>query len=483
MIFHPFLKFSLLGIFILLLVNQVYARGRNRIDSYTTSADRKYNLQHQEVQYVRQQVQPMIYLHPEQTLQQMEGFGAAITGSSAYNLMQMTPEDRHQFLLDTFSPQQGAGHSYIRVPIGCSDFSLSEYTCCDTPGIENFALTGEETEYIIPVLKEILAINPAIKIMGSPWTCPKWMKVSDLESLQPYDSWTGGQLNPACYADYGTYFVNWIKAFEKEGIPVYSVTPQNEPLSRLNSASLYMGWKEQQAFVRDALGPQLRKAGLPVKIYTFDHNYDYDRIAGEEQYPLRIYEDPKAAGYLSGAAYHNYSGDVHELDRIHQARPDKELIFTEASIGRWNDGRNLKNRLVEDMNYLGIKNIENWCNGIIVWNLMLDSDGAPNREKGCQSCYGAVDIDNTDYKTITRNSHFYVISHLSKVVQPGAYHIVGNGPELDMIDYCAFRNPDGSLACIVTNASDEPQQVIINDGKRNFAKMMPPLSVTSFKWR
>ena len=102
MIFHPFLKFSLLGIFILLLVNQVYARGRNRIDSYTTSADRKYNLQHQEVQYVRQQVQPMIYLHPEQTLQQMEGFGAAITGSSAYNLMQMTPEDRHQFLLDTF---------------------------------------------------------------------------------------------------------------------------------------------------------------------------------------------------------------------------------------------------------------------------------------------------------------------------------------------------------------------------------------------
>ena len=126
----------------------------------------------------------------------------------------------------------------MRVSIGCSDFSLSEYTLCDEPGIEHFALTVEETKYVIPALKEILAINPALKIMGTPWTCPKWMKVKDLDTLEPFDSWTSGQLNPAYYDDYAQYFVLWIQAMQQAGVPIYCVTPQNEPLNRGNSASL-----------------------------------------------------------------------------------------------------------------------------------------------------------------------------------------------------------------------------------------------------
>lgn len=137
-----------------------------------------------------------IYLDPSQTYQEIDGFGAAITGSAAYNLMKMAPEDRAKFLKETFSVTEGYGMSYIRICIGCSDFSLSEYTCCDTPGIENFALTAEETNYVIPVVKEILAINPDVKILGSPWTAPRWMKVNNLTDLQPTTSWTGGQLNP-----------------------------------------------------------------------------------------------------------------------------------------------------------------------------------------------------------------------------------------------------------------------------------------------
>ena len=122
----------------------------------------------------------LITIDSSQRFQEMDGFGAAITGSSCYNLLLMKPEDRTAFLKETFSPDNGFGFSYIRISIGCSDFSLSEYTCCDEPGIENFALQSEELDFVIPVLKEILAINPSIKIMGSPWTAPRWMKVSDL---------------------------------------------------------------------------------------------------------------------------------------------------------------------------------------------------------------------------------------------------------------------------------------------------------------
>src|SRR5690554_3899212 len=231
-----------------------------------------------------------IRLDPETRFQTMDGFGAAVTGSTCYNLMQMSPQNREKFLKETFSPTEGMGQSYIRISIGCSDFSLSEYTCCDTPGIENFGLTSEETEYVIPILKEILAINPDIKIMGSPWTSPRWMKVNNLNDLQPFNSWTSGQLNPVYYADYATYFVKWIEAFEQHDISIFSVTPQNEPLNRGNSASLFMGWEEQLTFVKEHLVPQFKEASLNTKIYLFDHNYNYDNMPDQNDYPVKIYD-------------------------------------------------------------------------------------------------------------------------------------------------------------------------------------------------
>lgn len=480
---HPFLKFSILGVLLLIVINMAYARGKNRIDVYTTTSDRLLDFSHKEIEFVKQPTEANIYIDTNLQYQPMEGFGAAITGSTAYNLMQMKEADRLRFLTETFSPKTGMGFSYVRISIGCSDFSLEEYTCCDIPGVENFALQKEELDYVIPVLKTILQINPELKVMGSPWTCPKWMKVENLTTQIPYDSWTGGHLNPAFYGDYATYFVNWIKAFEKEGIPICSITPQNEPLNHLNSASLVMTWQEQLNFVKEALGPQLKQAGLKTKIYAFDHNYNYDNIPDQQQYPLHIYADAKAADYFTGAAYHNYMGEVEELNRIHQAFPEKELIFTETSIGQWNDGRNLNARLTDDMIYVGLKTIKNWCNGVIVWNLMLDSERGPNREKGCRSCFGAVDIDKQDYKTITRNSHYYIISHLSKIVKPGALRIGSTGAENTALDYCAFMNPDGSLAFVVCNNSEEEQSAIIHDGRKTFAKNLPPFSVSSFHWK
>lgn len=414
--------------------------------------------------------------------QQMDGFGAALTGSACYNLMQMNSDERSAFLYETFSSNQKLGFSYVRIAIGCSDFSLSEYTCCDEKGIENFALTEEEVKYVIPVLKEVLRINPSVRMMGSPWTCPRWMKVETLENKKEYDSWTGGQLNPVYYDDYATYFIRWIKAFEEAGIPIYSITPQNEPLNRGNSASLFMGWKEQADFIKGSLGPQMNAAGLHTKIYAFDHNYDYDRIEGQQSYPVRIYEDREASPYVTGAAYHNYSGNKNELNRIHEAYPDKELVFTETSIGTWNDGQNLRKRLMEDMREVGLGTVNNWCRGVIVWNLMLDSERGPNREGGCQTCYGAVDIDKSDYKTITRNSHYYVIGHLSAVVKPGAYRIRSNGYKADGLVYSAFINPDRSFAFVALNDAPKEQSFTLSDGESIFKCILPPYSVASYRW-
>ena len=355
-------------------------------------------------------------------------------------------------------------------------------SCCDTKGIENFALQSEEKDYILPILKEILAINPSIKVIAAPWTCPKWMKVKSLTDRTPLDSWTNGQLNPDYYQDYATYFVKWIQAFKAEGIDIYAVTPQNEPLNRGNSASLYMEWEEQRDFVKTALGPQMKAAGLSTKIYAFDHNYNYDNIESQKNYPGKIYEDAAASQYLAGAAYHNYGGNREELLNIHQAYPEKELLFTETSIGTWNSGRDLSKRLMEDMEEVALGTINNWCKGVIVWNLMLDNDRGPNREGGCQTCYGAVDINNSDYKTIIRNSHYYIIAHLSSVVKPGAVRIATTGYTDNGITCSAFENTDGTYAFVLINNNEKSKKITVSDGQRHFAYDVPGKSVTSYRW-
>jgi glucosylceramidase len=423
-----------------------------------------------------------IKLNPAERFQTMDGFGAAITGSTAFNLMKMTKENRTKFLKETFSPTEGMGQSYVRISIGCSDFSLSEYSLCDTPGIENFGLTSEETDYVIPVLKEILAINPDLKIMGSPWTPPQWMKVNNLTDLQPFNSWTSGQLNPAYYGDYATYFVKWIQAMNQNGIKIYSVTPQNEPLNRGNSASLYMGWEEQFEFVQNHLVPQFKAASLSTKIYLFDHNYNYDNMADQNGYPMKIYDAGIDSEVVAGAAYHNYGGDKAELLKVQSRYPERELVFTETSIGTWNDGRNLQVRLIDDMREVALGTVNNGCKAVIVWNLMLDTERGPNREGGCQTCYGAVDIDISDFSTITRNSHYYIIGHLSSVVKPGAVRIGTTGFSDPGFIHSAFENTDGTYAVVLLNSTSASKSITLDDGKQHFTYEVPANSVISYIW-
>ncbi|MDR0763922.1 MAG: glucosylceramidase [Bacteroidales bacterium] len=450
--------------------------------AYTSTASRSMSFNKAGVDFstVSNMSPNTIKIHPDTKYQTIDGFGAAITGSSCYNLMRMNVADRAAFMKEIFDTVDGLGLSYVRVSIGCSDFSLSEYTCCDQKGIENFALTSEELNYVIPILKEAFAYNPNIKVVGSPWTCPLWMKVSEKGGSTPYNSWTGGHLGTAYYQDYATYFVKWIRAFEAQCVPIYAITIQNEPLNGGNSASLLMEWDEQRDFIKDALGPKLQQAGLHTKVFVFDHNFNYDGVGSQQDYPIRIYNDADAAQYVTGAAYHHYGGDRSELTDIHSQRPDKELIFSEGSIGTWNDGRNLANVFTREVEE-GIDLVAKWCKAVIVWNLMLDMSGAPNRPGGCTTCFGVVDI-STDYKAITRNSHYYEIGHLSKVMKAGAVRIKADGYSPAGLIYQAVKNPDGSYGMVILNKSSAEINFTVEDDAHSFSYSVPSKAAVSLRW-
>ena len=414
-----------------------------------------------------------ITLNPTDQRQEIDGFGFAITGSAAYNLLKMNPAARKALLTQIFSRQHGYGCSYVRVPIGCSDFSLSEYTCCDTPGIENFALTSEETQYIIPVMKEILAINPDVKVMSAPWTAPRWMKTNG--------NWTSGNLRTDCYQDYATYFVKWIQAFQNNGIQIYGVTPQNEPLNHGNSASMFMGWNEARDFIKQALGPKFREAGLSTKIYVFDHNYNYDNLSEQQSYPTKIYADADASRYIAGAAYHNYGGNASEMTNVHNANPDKELIFTEWTAGTWSWPGVGINAVNTDAKALIFDVVKNWGRGAMVWNLMLDSDRGPYRPGGCSTGNGAIDISKSDYSTLTYNSFYYVMCIAAAAVSDGAHYIAADGGA-DGIEFAAFRNNDGGYGLVVMNTSGSERRLRVSDRTNRFVVTIPAHSLASYRW-
>lgn len=424
----------------------------------------------------------VITLLPTQQHQTIDGFGYALTYSTCYNLLQMSAADRARFLRQTFSEQEGYGASYVRISIGCNDFSSREYTLCDEPGLEHFALQSDETRYVLPILREVLAINPHIKVIAAPWTCPRWMKVEDLQTMKPHDAWNDGHLNPIYRTDYAEYFALFVEAMRREGIEIYAVSPQNEPLNHGNCASTYMPWQEEAPLVKEIARAFVRH-GLKTRIYVFDHNYNYDDVADQTDYPVRIYDvlGSRYAGseLVVGAAYHDYGGSNTELDDIRTQAPDRELIFSETSIGTWNHGRDLTRRLVADMKNVVIGTVARGCRAVMVWNLMLDSHRGPNLDGGCQTCFGAVDISADNYRDLTYNSHYYIISHIAAVVRPGAVRIGTQGWQHKEVDYAAFRNPDGSLALVLAGSTGREQRLTVGDGRRHTVVTVPAQGVVS----
>ena len=416
------------------------------------------------------------------TFQTVDGFGLAITQASCYNLLRMSPDDRTAFLTEVFDRERGMGSSLIRVCIGGSDFSMDEFTWCDEPGLEHFAVHPLDEQYLFPILDEIYAINPAVKIIASPWSAPLWMKVGE-DGKTPHNQWYAGHLGEAYYQDYAQYFVRWIREMQRRGYDILAVTLQNEPLNRGNSMSTYMSWQEQSNFIKWAIGPAFAAAGLQTKVLVFDHNYSYDGDYGQQDYPVHIFEDPEAGRYVHGSAWHNYGGSVSVLDGVHARFPDKEIYFTEASIGTWN--YSFEDCLIHDFRDIFLGTLGRWGKGVTLWNLMLDYQGKPFRPRGCSTCYGAVSIDASDYslESIVRNSHYYDVAHCSKVLQPGAVRLGTSGYSAAGLTYQLYRNPDGSYAALILN--EGTSDALLNFVTDNYAVAcrIPPRALQSVTWQ
>lgn len=404
--------------------------------------------------------------------QEVDGYGAALTGSSAYLLNKvMTTAQRQTILKQLFSPTEGIGISFLRLTMGASDFSLSDYTYNDLPAnttdfsLENFSLS-RDLEDVVPVLKEILTINPNIKLMGSPWSPPAWMKTN--QSLK------GGKLRPDCYDVYADYFVRYIQAMKAQGIQITHVTPQNEPLYFTAAyPCMEMQADEQANFIKDHLGPKFVAANIATKIINYDHNWD------NTAYSISILNDPQANQYTAGSGFHAYAGSVSAMTAVHLAHPDKELHFTEISGGAW--ATNFEDNLIWNMQNIFIGTAKNWSRSALLWNLALNQNYGPTNN-GCANCRGVITINQSSGE-VTFNEEFYSIAHFTKVIQPGA-HRIGHiyAQSLTNIEAVAFMNPDGSKALILTNYDDQYKTFSVKQGKKVFSYAVPSRSVVSFKW-
>ncbi len=400
--------------------------------------------------------------------QEIDGFGAALTGSSAYLIENMSSSAR-QVLLKKLFTEEGIGIKYLRICIGASDFSLGNYTYCDTEGIENFSIPAIDKRNLLPVLKEILALNKDIKIVASPWTAPAWMKGNN-------NLYGGSLIGASVYDDFAEYFVKYIRAFENEGINIDAITIQNEPRNE-NSyyPTMYMSWSEQNQIVRDYLGPKFASEGIDTKILIWDHNFD------EVDYPINILNDTQTRGYVSGVAFHGYAGTPDDLDALILAHPDVPIYFTEQSGGGWNTDDAIGNMLYYMKDML-MPTINLGSRNFLMWNLALNENNGPvtTTGGGCQNCRGVVTIK--DSETYSFNEEYYLLGHFSKFIKAGAhriaYTIVGTKPSSFQI--CAFLNPDGSKVLVVLNQSGSKQQFTVRNADRRFTYSLADQSVATF---
>ncbi|MGB3079662.1 MAG: glycoside hydrolase family 30 beta sandwich domain-containing protein [Saprospiraceae bacterium] len=410
---------------------------------------------------------PVIEINATETFQTIEGFGFSLTGGSAMLLHQMGASERAALLQEFFGNGNNSIHvSYLRISIGASDldpvvFSYDDLPSgvTDDPQLQRFSL-ARDTLYLIPVLKEILSINPEIKIMGSPWSAPTWMK-SNKSSI-------GGNLKTQYYNTYADYFVKYIQAMKSHGITIDAVTPQNEPQHGGNNPSLVMSSINERDFVKDYLGPAFHAAGITTKIIIWDHNCD------NPDYPISILNDPAAKAFVDGSAFHLYGGDVSALSAVHDAHPDKDLYFTEQWTG---SNETFSENLKWHMKNVIIGTMRNWSSIALEWNLANDPTYNPHTPGGCSQCKGAVTIDGS---TGTKNVSYYIIGQAAKFIPPGSVRIGSNVP--GTLYNVAFLTPEGKNVLIVLNESANLQTFNINAGDRWITASLHAETVGTFIW-
>jgi glucosylceramidase len=436
----------------------------------------------------------MINLDPNQRFQTMDGFGASITDSSAAVLYRLPAAQRDQVMSSIFHPVNGIGMSFLRQPIGGSDFiDEAPYTYNDLPAgqtdlpMARFSIAHDEAQ-ILPLLRQARALNPGLKVIATPWGQPAWMKANN--------SLIGGRMkdDPAIFQAYALYLVKFVQAYQAAGVPIYALTVQNEPQNRAPSgyAGTDMPVAHQVAII-NRLGPMLRDAGLgQVKIISYDHNWAEhpDDIASanaagvdpEPNYPYDVLRS-SAAQWIAGTGYHCYYGDASAQTALHNAFPTKDIWFTECS--GWHGAADPFTQYFSDtlkwhaLN-LGIGTTKHWAKSVVNWNLALDPNGGPHNG-GCGDatgwCSGVVTVNGT---TVTRNAEYYTLGHLSKFVKPGAVRIGSN--DAGDLRNVAFTNPDGSTAVFVANTGGGTQTFGVSWNGMFVSATLPPGAIATLTW-
>ncbi|TFF34049.1 glycoside hydrolase family 30 beta sandwich domain-containing protein [Mucilaginibacter psychrotolerans] len=398
------------------------------------------------------------------TYQSIDGFGFTLTGGSA-SLLNGLGGNQANVLNELFGTGAGQiGVSYLRISIGASDLSSSDFTYNQTAGdvnMNNFSLAQENTDFL-PILKKIIAINPSIKIIATPWTAPTWMKVNTTGN----NGYTGGGLNTAYYDAYARYFVKYLQAMQAQGITIDAITPQNEPLNPYNNPSMVMQANEQVTFINNNLGPQIRAAGFNTKIIAYDHNADVP------SYATTVVGG--ASSYVDGSAFHLYAGDISALTGVHNAYPNKNVYFTEQWVGA---PSNFGGDLGWHINTLIIGATRNWSRNVLEWNLAADPNNNPHTNGGCSTCLGGITVSGT---SITRNVGYYIIAHASKLVRPGAVRIASN--IAGSIQNVAFKNSDGTKVLIASNSGSSTTSFKVKWGTESFTYSLAAGAVVTFKW-
>jgi len=402
------------------------------------------------------------------TYQTIDGFGFALTGGSAQLLMHMDPAKRAALLQELFTRTgDGIGVSYLRLTVGSSDMNDHVYSYDDLapdqtdPDMSHFSLDPDKAD-VIPIMKQILAIDPKIKILASPWSAPLWMKTNSAAQ--------GGVLLPKYFPAYATYLTKYVQGMKAEGIPIDTITIQNEPLNEKNTPSMLMLPPEQAVFIKENLGPAFRKAGIKTGIVLYDHNLDHPL------YPLSILQDPAAARYIDGSGFHLYGGTVDAMTDVHNAFPTKNIYFTEQSITQRDNNPLMPISKPVARVMIGVS--RNWSKNVLLWNLAADPNNGPHTSNGgCSGCSGALTIDGDN---VRRNIAFYTVAQVSKFVPPGSIRIDSN--DLDTLPNVAFRTPDGKKVLVVSNMTDTPQTFDVHTNAKTFTSTLSPGNVGTYVW-
>ena len=439
---------------------------------------------------------PTIEVDPGTTYQAMDGFGGSITDSSASLIAPMPAAQRDQVMRSLFDPQAGIGVSFLRQPVGSSDFTAAatHWTYDDVaPGqtdmpLAHFSIAHDQAQ-ILPLLRQAKALNPSLTVMATPWSPPAWMKTTD--------SLIGGRLkdDPATVDAYARYLVRFVQAYAAAGVPIDYLSVQNEPQNRTPSG--YPGTDmpvATEVAVINALGPKLREASPHTRILAFDHNWSEhpNDIANtppgedpETDYPYEVLAS-SAAKWVAGTAYHCYYGDPSAQTVLHDQYPSKGIWFTECS-GSHGAGdtpdQTFRGTLTWHARTLEIGTTRNWAKSVVNWNVMLREDSGPHLG-GCDTCDGLLTL--LPDGTVREDAQYFTIGHLAKFVKPGAVRIAStsfgttgwNGQIMDV----AFRNPDGSTALVVHNENDDPRSFAVAVGGQRFEYELPGGALATFVW-